>query len=407
MGKDMDLDDLLSDEAVNRPEVFYRTLREQDPVHFNPRWNGWIVTRYDDVAAGYRDHKHLSSNRFAGPWADQANSPEEKLFALFSRFSAWMDPPEHTRVRSLVNKAFTPRSVEIVRPRVQAIVDELLGELPTEEPVDFLNAFAFHLPVLVISEYLGVPSGERGDVKKWSEALGAVIFVKGDDTERRAKAEEAVEGLAGLLGPIVQARRKTPTDDLISGMVHAEDADGGAFTDDEIIANAILMLFAGHDTTQNLLANMVVAFHEHPGQWHKLRENPGLVREATEEALRYDGPITALGRWAIQSLDIGDQTIPEGDRVLLVQWAGNRDPDVFANPDRFDIERNSTRHLAFGLGVHTCVGAPLARLEIHEALAHLVERFDGIEVLNDRLERNPTIVSRSLKDLTVSFSPRR
>jgi cytochrome P450 len=403
---DMDLDNLLSDDAVNNSALFYRTLREQDPVHFNARWNGWVVTRYQDVDAGYKDHARLSSNRFEGPWADHAHSPQEKLFALFNSFFVWKDPPEHTRMRSLVNKAFTPKSVEILRPRIQAILEDLTRDLPTNEPVDFLNGFAFQLPVLVISEYLGVPSSEREDVKVWSEALGSVIFVRGDDTERRAKGESAVEGLDGLLRPIVRARRETPADDLISGMVHATDADGGGLSEDEIIANACLMLFAGHDTTQNLLSNMIVAFHENPDQWRKLQDDPELVRAATEEGLRFDGPITALGRWAREPLEIGNRTIAEGDRVLLVQWAANRDPEVYPDPDRFDIERNPTRHLAFGHGAHVCLGAPLARLEVQEALSHLTTRFDRIEVLNDRLERSPTIVSRSLKDLTVSFHPK-
>ena len=406
-----DLDDLLGDEAVNHPARFYGRLRASDPVHFNPRWNGWVLTSYADVIAGFHDHARLSSDRFAGPWGRDARAGGDGMAGVFdviSRFFVWQDPPEHTRVRSYVAKAFTPRSVELLRPRVRTILESLMQELPRDEPIDFVRDFAFHVPVIVISEYLGVPSEARAEVKTWSEALGSVIFVKGDDSDRVARADRAVAGLVNLLRPIVRARKVTPQDDLISGMVHARDPElGEALSEDEIISNAILMLFAGHETTMNLLANGVVAFHEQPAQWRLLQERPDLARSATEEALRYDGPIRAMARWAREPLEIGGKQIATGDRVLLVQWAANRDPMAFPDPDRFDIARTSNRHVAFGHGIHTCLGAALARMETQEAFGHLATHLDGVEVVTQDLRYTPTIVSRSLDELRVVLTSRR
>jgi cytochrome P450 len=403
-----DLDDLLGDEAINRPATFCARLREEAPVHFNPKWNGWIVSTYEDVAAGFRNHLQLSSDRLAGPWGNESDdaalgSAHTQLHTTLSNFFAWHDPPTHTRIRSLVNRAFTPRSVDLLRPRVEDLLVELVEELPVGRPFDFLGDFAFHLPVIVISEYLGVPSEARDDVKVWSEDLAGVIFVRGDDHDRVARADAAVRNLTALLEPIVEARRSEPRDDLISGMVRArnDDDDGDALTTDEIIANAILMLFAGHETTTNLLANGVVAFWENPDQWEMLRAQPDLVPTAVEEVLRFDGPIRAMARWAKTPLDIGHTHVDEGQRVLLMQWAANRDPLAFEDPDAFDITRDPNRHVAFGHGIHMCLGAPLARMEAREAFGFLARRFDRISVAQDDLTYNRTIVSRSLESLQV------
>jgi len=400
-----DLDDLLSAEAVNEPFTYYKRLRDTAPVYWNARWNGWIFTDYQGVVAAYRDHDRLSSDRFAGPFGDNLTTKKsdyEQLIEFLNKFFVWKDQPYHTHIRTLVNKAFTPKSVEVLRPRVKELVRSLAEPLRGRKSVDFLAEFAFGLPVIVIAEYLGVPAEARQQVREWSEDLGAVIFVQGHSADRFAAAEIAMGNLVDLIRPIVRDRRHDPKDDLISGMVHAT-VDGDLLSDEEVIANAVLMVFAGHETTMNLLANGIVAFDKHPGEWDRLRNDPTMARTAVEEVLRYDGPIRAMARWAKEPFEFRGQLIAQNDRLLLVQHAANHDPQIFENPDFFDPGRWPNKHLAFGQGIHTCLGAPLARLEAQEAYAYLADQFSSIEVLTKDLDYNPTIVSRSLKRLQVSF----
>jgi cytochrome P450 len=358
--------------------------------------------------AGFRDHQRLSSDRFAGPFGadlSRSGSGYEVLFAFLSQFFVWKDPPYHTRVRTLVNKAFTPKSVEVLRPRVRELVRELADPLRGRAEVDFLAEFAFNLPVIVIAEFLGIPPEARKDVRDWSNDLGSVIFVEGDSADRMERGERAMSNLVDFLRPIVRARRRVGQDDFLTAMMRAEER-GDFLSEDEVIANAVLMVFAGHETTMNLLANAVVAFRKFPGEWERLRAEPELCRTGTEEVLRYDGPIMAMARWAKETFDLGGHQVREGDRVLLVQYAANHDPAAFANPAQLDVGRWPNRHTAFGQGIHTCLGAPLARLEAQEALRYLASEFGEVTVLEDNLAYNPTIVSRSLKRLRVAFRER-
>ena len=401
----VDLDDLLSPGAVNAPNAFYAALRTSAPVYWNSRWNGWVLTGYQDVVDGFRDHSHLSSDRFAGPFGKElsaASSQYQQLFGFLSKFFVWKDRPYHTRVRSLVNKAFTPRSVEVLRPRVHELVANLMTPMVGAGEVDFLARFAFTLPVVVIAEYLGVPEEGRDRMRQWAEDLGAVIFVSGRDSDRMRKGEEAMSELVEFLRPVVRARRSDPHDDLLTGMVQAEER-GDLLSEDEVIANAILMVFAGHETTMNLLANGIAAFARFPEQWELLRNDPTLAAKATEEVLRFDGPIRAQTRWAKQPLQIGSQHVERGDRVMLVQHAANHDPAQFAEPNQFDIMRWPNRHTAFGQGIHTCLGAPLARLEAQEAFTALAATFPRFEITETDLEYVPNLVSRSLRRLHVTF----
>ncbi|MGF7162610.1 cytochrome P450 [Rhodoligotrophos appendicifer] len=402
------LDDLLSDEAINRPFEYYRRLREVHPVYWNPRWNGWIVTGYDAVIAGYRDSDRLSSDRFSGPFGAEMRrsaSTFEQLIQFLSRFFVWKDPPFHTQMRLVVNRAFTPKSVEVLRPRVQELVRELTEPLRAGEAVDFLGTFAFTLPVVVIAEFLGVPPEARFEVRDWSEDLGAVIFMRGKEQDRLEKGEQAMRKLVDFLRPIIRDRIKNPKDDLLTRLATNDDS-GARLSEEDVIANAVLMVFAGHETTMNLLANMVVAFEQFPDQWDRLYRDPSLEKSATEEILRFDGPIKGLGRWAKEPFEFFGQSIKQGDRMLLMQHAGNRDPQGFDDPDRLDIGRNPNRHAAFGQGIHTCLGAPLARIEVQEVLSYLTKAFETIETLNDTLLYNPTVVSRSLQSLHVKARPR-
>ena len=400
-----DLDDLLGDEAINHPERYYARLRQLAPVLWNPRWNGWIVTSHEAVMAGFRDSTRLSSDRFSGPFGSElrnAGTSSEQLMGFLSKFFVWKDPPYHTRARALVNRAFVPKNLEIMRPRIQNLVRTLAEPLRGGQPVDFFSRFAFTLPIIVISEFLGVPQEAQADVHAWSEDLGAVIFVKGHDDDKLVRADAAMKNLANLLRPIVQARIALPQNDVLSALAQPAE-NGERLSEEEIIANAALMVFAGHETTMNLMANGIVAFHNFPDQWQLLRANLDLAPKATEELLRFDGPIRGLGRWAKESFEFFGQEIAAGDRVFLVQHAANRDPAVFTEPDKLDITRWPNRHAAFGQGIHTCLGAPLARMEVIEALTYLASEFSSIEVTTTNLEYNRTMVSRSLKQLEVRF----
>jgi cytochrome P450 len=407
---EIDFDDLLCDLAVNHPVRFYGALREFAPVYFNPRWDGWIVTRYDDVADAFRAHEELSSDRMAGPWGDvyalQDPSLHEYVYEILSKSFVWRDPPYHTKVRTLLNKAFIPRSIELLRPRARKLVAELVEALPVGEPVDFLGGFAFHLPVMVICEYLGIPGDARDSVKEWSDQLGAVVFARAADLDRERKAEEGAKALFEYVRSIVRERRKAPQDDLISAILAAEDDEDETFTENEVVANIVLLVFAGHETTMNLISNGIFAFWRHPDQWRRLQAEPALVRHAVEEVLRIDGPLRATGRWARRPLELGGTRIEANQRVLLVQIAANHDPAAFRDPDRFDIGRTGNRHVAFATGIHTCLGAPLARMETSEAFSYLTERFDRIEVLEDPPVYRAAIASGGLEELHVTFRER-
>jgi len=405
----IDFDDLLSDVAVNEPSRFYGALRQRSPMYFNPRWNGWIVTRYEDVTAGLRSHEELSSDRMAGPWGDDYALEEPSLHAYLSqvlRSFVWRDPPFHTRMRTLLNKAFIPRSVELLRPRARALVAELVEALPVGEPVDFLGGFAFHLPVMVICEYLGIPAEARDPVKQWSDQMSAVVFVHGHDADRDRKAEDGARQMFEYVRSVVRDRRRAPQDDLISAILAAQDELDERFDEDDLVANILLLVFAGHETTMNLISNGVAAFWRHPDQWRRLQERPELVRHAVEEVLRTDGPLRATARWAKQPVALGGADIGAGDRVLLVQIAANHDPAAFADPDRFDIGRTGNRHVGFGHGIHTCLGAPLARLESQEAFAYLSERFDRIDVVESPPRYRPAIASGGFEQLHAIFQER-
>jgi cytochrome P450 len=402
----VDLDDLLGPEAIDDPFRFYARLRESDPVRWNPRWNGWVVTGAREVTQGYLRHSTLSSDRFAGPFGEELSSAQteyRQLFTFLNNFFVWKDQPYHTRIRRLVNKAFTPRAVEALRPRVQELVAELIEEIRGEREVDFLGRFAYTLPVIVIAEFLGVPQEHREELRVWSDDLGAVIFVKGDDANRMANAEKSMKALVEMLRPVVAARRAEPADDMISAMVHAKDDNGDQLTDEEVIGNAVLMVFAGHETTMNLIANGMVAFSRFPDQWARLREDPSLGRTAADEVLRYDGPIRGMARWATEPMELGGKQIAEGDRVLLLHFAANHDPAAYEEPDRLDIGRSPNKHTMFGHGIHMCLGAPLARLEAAEAFAALAAEFPRFDIHETELHYNRTVVSRSLTSLHITF----
>jgi hypothetical protein len=401
-------ENLLCPEAIDDPYTYFGRLRALDPVHWNPMWQGWMVTRHQDVVAVLLDAARFSSNRMA--YLDAHASAEkrqslEQYFAMLSRWLVFIDPPDHTRLRLLLQKAsFTPRQLLSWRPRIQAIVDELLAHITPGKPVDFVQTVAFPLPVLVVSEILGFPATDRDQVKLWTTDVALPFFLAlgMDAREKWARAERAAKEFGAYARGLIQERRKQPRDDLISAMVQAEHR-GDFLNEDEVVANTVLLMIAGHETTSNLLANGLLAFMRHPAQIELLRREPDRIGAAVEECLRYDPPVTATVRWAKEDLELAGKQITAGQKLLLALASANRDPEQFTDPDRFDITRGVTpqQHTAFAVGTHYCLGAPLARLEGEVAFATLFQRFQQFTLATDTPVYKPMVIARALESLPV------
>jgi cytochrome P450 len=401
-------DNLLCPEAIDEPYTYFGRLRERDPVHWNPLWQGWIVTRHADVVAVLLDHHRFSSNRMAYLEAHASAEKREALetyFAMLSRWLVFVDPPDHTRVRLLLQKAsFTPRQLASWRPRIQAIVDDLIAQIEPGTPVDFVQSFAFPLPVLVVGEILGFPPEDRSQVRHWTTEVALPFFLALgiDAREKWARAERAAREFGAYARALLRDRKRHPRDDLLTAMVQAE-SKGDFLNEDEVVAVTVLLMIAGHETTSNLLANGLLAFLRSPAQIDLLRRAPHLIGPAVEECLRYDPPVTATVRWATENLELAGKPVTAGQKLLLVLASANRDPAQFREPDRFDIARDVTpqQHTAFAVGPHYCLGAPLARQEGEIAFTTLFQRFQTFALATERLLYKPLVIARALETLPV------
>lgn len=397
------LDDLMSPEAIGDPHAYYHQLRRHDPVHWNARWGGWVLTGYDDVVNALRDER-FSADRMAY-LETEINADERKqyqpIFDVLAHWLVFIDPPDHTRIRKLLNTRFTPRAVEQYRPRVRSIVNNLLKEIEPKGRMEVIHEYAYLVPLTVILELLGAPALDRDLVKHWSEQIGAFFFLRADEPRRREIACEGVTSLLNYLRPLVAEKRAHPQLDLISALVACEEQK--ELTEQEILATCVLLVFGGHETTMNLIANGLVALAKHPEQWMRLKNEPPLLEPAIEEILRYDGSVKATVRWAKTDASVRDKQIRAGQKVLCVLSAANRDPAQFADPDRLDITRNPNPHVAFGQGIHICLGGPLARLEAQEAIGGLTRRLPPPQIGVKSLEYLPTVVSRAIKSLPITW----
>ncbi len=311
-----------------------------------------------------------------------------------------VDPPDHTRLRTLVQKAFTPRVVERLRPRIEALVKEALDEAEARGSMDLVADLAYPLPVTVIAELLGVPVEDRSAFRRWSDALvGALDPVA--LTDRRSAVLAARDALHAYLERVVAERRAAPRDDLISRLVEAEE-QGDRLSGPELLAMGVLLLVAGHETTVNLIGNGINALLAHPDQLARLRDEPELIEPAVEELLRYDSPVQLTGRVALEELELGGRRVEPGQMLMLLLGAANRDPRVFAEPERLDLGRDPNPHLAFGRGIHFCLGAPLARLEGQIAIRELVRRFPTLRLAGTP-ERRPTVTLRGFASLPLTW----
>jgi cytochrome P450 len=397
------IEDLLDKEVVNNPYPYFHQLRKEDSIYWNERWNGWIFTRYHDI------NKLLMDPRFTSERIKPSkNMPEQMVLDMASTYevlSKWMvfsDPPNHTRIRMLVNKAFTPKAVEEMRPFMNEITDYLLQQVESTRKMDVIRDYAFLLPILVISKMLGLPDEDRDLLKQWSDDLLLLVFGAVKETNRHERAKNGMQQMVYYLENVVQARQKNPQNDLITSLVNAKER-GDALSMGEVISTCTLLIFGGHETTTNLIANGLYSLLKNPDQLEKLRANPSLIHSAIEELIRFDGPSKAIMRIAKEDVEIEDKKIKKGQRVLFMQNAANRDPEVFENPDKLDITRQSNHHLGFGKGIHYCLGAPLARLESTVAINQVLKHLKNIRLERTDLEWQPNIISRALKQLPVIF----
>lgn len=389
------------------PYPYYRMLHAIDPVFRADDLFGltaWIVT-------GHAVATQVLKSRAFGKEAHEILSPEAlalipqenaRIGARPRKSMLFRDPPAHTRLRGLVSQAFTPRTVERLRPRIEALAQELLaGAEARGGEVDLIREFAFPLPVTVIAELLGVPAEDRDRFKAWSTDLTLSLDLLPDPTDL-AKVAAAVDGLNAYLSEVIEARRREPRDDLISALVKAQ-ADGDRLTMSELLGTCRLLLTAGHETTVNLIGNGFLALCRHPEARARLAAEPSRLEPALEEILRYDSPVQTTLRFALEDAPLGDRTAARGDLVVVLQGAANRDPEVFSDPDRLDLARpNAAAHLAFGAGIHYCLGAALARLEGSIALRVLLDR-PGLRVASEDLSWRKSLVLRGLEALPVRF----
>jgi cytochrome P450 len=402
--------DLNSTEFLRNPYPVYDELRANDPIHWSPENGYWILTRYADIAAQVQNDR-LSSNRIAAHQGRMPEAAKEHFRPFFTAVGSWMlmiDPPDHTRLRALVSKAFTPGVVENMRALVQKLVDEMLANVTARGRMDVMTDLANPLPATVIAEMLGVSGTDQQQFKSWSDDIA--MGLGGIDSARTKEelfslydlAQKSFIALSDYFRVKVAELRATPSDNLLSALIQAEE-QGDRLTESELFANCVLLMIAGHETTTNLIGNGVLALLRNPEQKDKLAQHPETIVSAVEELLRYDSPVQKMGRIALADINIGGKQIKQGDLVCVSYAAGNRDPEQFASPAELDIVRKPNRHLAFGHGLHYCVGAALARLEGQIAINTMLRRMPALRMETEDLEWNRNLTLRGLKSLPVAF----
>jgi len=396
---------------VEDPYAVYAELRRSNPVHRNAL-GFWVFTRHADCLAILRDRRSSSDGRNVDATTFREvravdlplQQGPEAMLAEMAPF-LFRDPPDHTRLRGLVQKAFTPRVVEGLRPRLEEICDGLLDTAFERGEIDLVADYAYPLPVQIIVEMLGVPAKDHEQFRVWSHALA-----RGLDPDFLLPPEAVQQRLGAILSfvqyfaSLIEERRQKPGDDLLSRLIQAEE-QGDMLTQGELLSTCILLLVAGHDTTVNLISGGALALLERPDQLALVRDDPAVIRSGVEEMLRYVCPVQLTGRVALEEMEVGGATIAAGEFSMLLVASANRDPEAFDDPDVFDVTRTDNNHLGFGFGIHHCLGAPLARLEAQIALPALLRRARRLERANDELSYKENIVLRGLESLSVRLSP--
>jgi cytochrome P450 len=394
--------DLADPAVVADPYPAFAAARAAAPVQWHEELGLWLAFTHAEANAVLRDR------RLGRIWSDRAPAERFESFNLIHRNAILeMEPPDHTRLRRLVSTAFARGHVERLRPWVQDLADSLVDGLVErsagDEPVDFLTGMAESLPVAVIAELLGVPAADRPLLRPWSNAI-VKMYEYGRTAQVEDDAERAAAEFVGYLRGLAAQRHVQPGEDLLSHLVTVRDSDGDRLTEDELVTTCILLLNAGHEATVNVSGNGLLALLEHADQLQRLRTDPRLLPTAVEELMRYDSPLQLFERTATADVEIGGVTVPRGRKVAALLGSANRDPAVFADPDALDVGRADNPHITFGAGVHFCIGAPLARVELQASFGALLRRTSRLE-LGGPARRRPEFVIRGLQELPVVLTP--
>jgi cytochrome P450 len=399
-------DDMFTPEVIADPYAYYGRLRDQDPVHWNDTYALWVITRHDDVTWMTRHNELFSSAVFKNDPKPAYPAIDESDLGLYEYVRNYQadqfiqhDRPEHLDMRKIVHGYFTPKAMESWRPFVVNAVKELLDAAEEKGSMDVMRDLATPLPVLVIAQMMGVPAEDRPYVRQLAEKL---LYIGRGEYDRMPVLTDGMKGMVEYVSPLVDERIVRPGDDFISVLASGEKK--GVFTRHQVLVNTSLLLLAGHETTINLICNGTLSFIQHPDQWVLYKEDPvGRAKWATEECLRYDAPVKSIQRLASQDIEVRGRVMEKNDRIRWFISSANRDPNVFADPEKFDITRQPNPHVAFGNGVHHCLGATLARVEGQEVFKALAERFPDLQVATEQLDYQPSITFRSLKSLPVTW----
>ncbi|HTK11424.1 MAG TPA: cytochrome P450 [Ktedonobacteraceae bacterium] len=389
------MNNLLAQETIRNPHAFYAQLRTETPLYYVEEMNAWVLTTYEDALWLLKDPRFTKDSRKITPPEGEQNPRMEEM-AAHMRNMLMTDPPDHTRLRSLVSKAFTPRMIELLRPRIQQIADELLDTVQERGSMDFIPEFAYPLPITVISEMLGIPVADRQQFRVWTRRI--------INMEEEARISSLQEFL-GYIKTLLDEKRVHPGNDLVSSLVQVEE-QGDQLRENELVSMIFLLIVAGHETTVNLLGNGTLALLQHPEQIQLLQHDPSLIPAAVEELLRYTAPVSLSDeRWATEDILLHGKVIRQGQMVLASLLSANADPQHCPAGDALDITRQENQHLAFGKGIHFCLGAPLARMEGQIAFSTLFRRLPNLRLTSDpaQLIWNVNPMLRGLTSLPVAF----
>lgn len=394
---------LLDPAVLADPYPLYARLRTEDPVHWDPYLHAWVVTRYADVLQVFHV---MSADRTPSPERLAALGMEQlgPVASVMVRQMLFLDPPEHSRVRGLAAAAFTPRRVERLRARIQEISDSLLDAVIGVGAMDVMDAIANPLPAIVTAEMFGIPVEDHRKLKEWSQDFAEMLGNFQHNPGRATRVLASVEPMTTYFREAVRRQATDPTEGLINALATAE-LEGDRLSEEEVVANVIVTMVGGQETTTNLIGNGLLALLRHPDELQRLRENPSIMPSAVEELLRYESPSQHTARLARTDVQLGGKNIKKRDAVIAVMGAANRDPEQFEDPDRLDLTRTDNRHVAFAWASHFCFGAPLARLEGQIVLSTLLRRLHHIElVVANPVEWRPNLGLRGLAKLPIAFT---
>ena len=396
----------LRQDFLDNPYPTLERFREESPVWWSSKNEYWLVSRYADTQSILRD---LNYEKQIQRW--RSNSLHRRLLnkiqpfkSLLNATSTWMlnlNPPDHTRVRSLLNKAFTPAMVQKLKPEIEATAESMLDEVEKHGSMELMHEFAFPLPISVIGQMLGVPMTDRAKLKHCSNNLVGVVGGQ-RQLMKLARAGKAIAELRAYLAPLIEERRKNPQDDLMSVMVQSEESNK-RLSPDEIANNCVLLLVAGHETTVNLIGNAVLCLLQHPEQMELLRSQPDLIEPAIKEVLRFESPVQLAPRLAGKDLELNGKSLKKGEMLFLLLGSANRDKDQFENADVFDITRTKNRNMSFGEGIHYCIGASLAEVEAQIAVTAVLRRFPKLRLKSDQVQFKKPFGLRGPQDLNVTW----